>query len=276
MTATLPDYSVLMSVYHGDKAAWLAEALDSMLAQTCQPKEFILMEDGPLPMEIERTLYAYEKKMGETLRRVPLPENVGLGAALNRGVLECRCEYIARMDSDDIAAPTRCEKILRGMMANPQLSLLGCGVDEFVGSKEKIVAHVRLPHTPEEAKRFAKTRIPIRHSSVMFKKTDVIRAGNYSSLRRAQDYDLIVRMLMMDFQISNIPDVLLYMRVDDDFYKRRGGLEQAKALAAQRRRFYNYGFYRLGEYWLYASINIFVCTLPNGLRKWIYKNILRK
>ena len=105
-------YSVLMSVYAKEKPANLRQSLSSMLTQTVAPQELVLVCDGPLGDALDAVVAdACAAKPG-VMRVVRLSENGGLGNALRVGLAECRCEIVARMDSDDISVPERCSKQL--------------------------------------------------------------------------------------------------------------------------------------------------------------------
>lgn len=276
MINTHPLYSVLMPVYKKDNVNWIKEAVDSMLYQSVTPSEFIIIQDGPVPKEIESLINNYINMYPNLFKLLVNDKNLGLGESLRKGVLACTYEYIARMDADDISNTFRCEKILEYMVQNPELSLVGSDCIEFIDKINNIQGYVRLPNTPEAVNKFAKQRVPIRHPSIIFKKSDVLKVGNYKPILRSQEYDLVVRMIMDGMKIANIPEILFYIRVGEDFYSRRGGLDKALLLAKQRRDFYKYGFYKFYEYIFYASINIGVCLMPNYLRAFIYKTFLRK
>ena len=96
-------YSVLMSLYKKEKPEYLRTALDSMINQTVKPDEIILVEDGPLTDE----LYHVLKEYGEHLTRVANEKNMGLGLSLAKGLVLCRNELVARMDTDDISISNR-------------------------------------------------------------------------------------------------------------------------------------------------------------------------
>ncbi|MBQ3920927.1 MAG: glycosyltransferase, partial [Firmicutes bacterium] len=114
-------YSVLMSLYRKEDPAYLREALDSMLSQTAPPDEIVLVEDGPLTEELYAVVSAYSDKAPGLFTIIVNEENMGLGASLNRGLTACRNELIARMDTDDISKPSRCEKQLRRFEEEPGL-----------------------------------------------------------------------------------------------------------------------------------------------------------
>lgn len=275
-SVNLPKYSVLMTVYKNDTPEWLKIAIESMLNQSEAPSEFLIVQDGPVPTKLINVINEYTENNKDLFVLLINEKNEGLGAALNRGVRHCKYEYIARMDSDDISDVKRCEKILHYMSEHQELSLVGCDCVEFLNTTDNIKGYVRLPQDPDKVKAFAKKRVPIRHPSIIFKKKDVLKVGNYYAIRRSQEYDLVVRMLMAGLKISNVQEVLFYIRVNENFYSRRGGWDKAKLLANQRKEFYRYGFYTFPEFCLYAGINIGMCMMPNRVRVFLYRKFLRK
>ena len=105
-------YSVLMSVYSREKPQYLRQAIDSMFSQTVCTDDFVLVCDGPLNHGLEEAVYHMQEQYGDVFHVVRLEENRGLGNALNIGMEFCKYEIIARMDSDDISCPDRCERQL--------------------------------------------------------------------------------------------------------------------------------------------------------------------
>ena len=102
-------YSVLMSVYHKENAEYLRTAMDSIWNQTIPTDDLILVCDGPLNDELDAVIEAMRAAHPDTLHVVRLEKNGGLGNALNMGIRHCKHELVARMDSDDISRPDRCE-----------------------------------------------------------------------------------------------------------------------------------------------------------------------
>ncbi|MBQ3215315.1 MAG: glycosyltransferase [Oscillospiraceae bacterium] len=269
-------YSVLMSLYIKDNPEQFIDSLESMLAQTVLADEIVIVCDGVLTERLDEILDDYTRRYPALFRIKRREVNLGLGRTLAEGVELCRNELIARMDADDYCVPERCEKQLKLLAARPEIDVVGSNVEEFIDSVDNVVAHVVLPETPEEAEKFAKRRCPVRHPALMYRKSSVLKAGNYRDYRRAQDYNLMVHMLLSGAKIYNIQEKLVYMRVSADFYKRRGGWNYAKTSLKLKKEFYDCGFYSKKDFLISGVGNAIVCLLPNGLRKLFYKKFLRK
>ena len=138
-------YSVLMSLYVKEKPEYLRLAIDSMPNQTVTPDEIVIVEDGPLNDSLYSVLDEYEGKV----TRVRSEKNIGLGLALNVGLKACRNELVARMDTDDISKPDRCEKQLKRFEEKPELAIVGAWVDEFTVSPDKVVSTRAVPTDSE-------------------------------------------------------------------------------------------------------------------------------
>ena len=166
----LPTFSVLMSVYKKEKSEFLDESLKSIESQTIMPNQIVLVEDGPLTLELYKVIERHKRKYDGLYDIVRGKQNQGLGSALRLGTSNAKGEWIARMDSDDIAVPNRFELQLREIIANPNLSLLGGQVDEFEASIENVVGHRDVPLYEKQIRQFLKWRNPFNHPTVMIKK----------------------------------------------------------------------------------------------------------
>ena len=165
------EYSVLMPLYKNDNPEWLKLAVDSMLGQTIPPDEFVIVVDGSLPDVLRNIVAGYEEENKGLFNVHYFEQNRGLGVTLADGVKLCRNELIARMDADDYSVPERCEKQLKVFDICPDCDVIGSNVDEFIGDISNVVARVRLPQTNNEMKDFAKRRCPVRHPTLMYKKS---------------------------------------------------------------------------------------------------------
>lgn len=267
-------YSVLMSIYYKEKPDYLRQSIISMLEQSVVPDEIIMIKDGPLTDELESVLDEFADV--EILRLIPLEKNVGLGKALNIGLNECSNELIARMDTDDISKKDRCEKQLEAFRKNKSLSLLSSTVAEFDEDISTINNIKALPSSHEEIVKYSKKRNPFNHPVVMYRKQAVQAVGGYKHFHLFEDYYLWARMILNGAICENIDEPLLYMRANEDMFKRRGGFSYFKAVVKFKWRMFRIGFLSLGELISSVLVRGVVSLIPNKARIMIYKKFLRE
>ena len=268
-------FSVLMSVYRKENPEFLRQALDSVFDQTAVPAEVVLVEDGPLTDELHALLDDYGNSHPE-LKRVPLPENRGLGLALQEGMLHCSNELVARMDTDDISVATRFERQLAEFEKNPDIDICGSHIKEFEGTPDHIVAERRVPLTHDDCKRYQRRRDAFNHVSVMFRKTAVLKAGNYQHCPLMEDTLLWANMFKTGATAMNIDDYLVLVRIGKDMYERRGGMAYFKKYRKARRVIYQTGFISWWDYTYTIVIQFVVAIMPNSLRGFVFKKLLHK
>lgn len=264
-----------MSLYKKEKPEYLRLALDSMLNQTVAPDEITIVKDGLLTPELDTVLDEYSKK-SNVFNIVGYEKNRGLGLALNYGLEHCRNELVARMDTDDIAKPDRCEKQLKEFEKNSELSLLGSSVDEFYKDPEHVISKRVVPTRHKEIYEFAKRRSAFNHPTVMYKRSKVLELGGYGDLRRNQDVDLFGRMLYSGLIAGNIEESLLYFRSDDELAKRRKSWENTKSYIDVIKKFWKMGYSSLNDYMMIAVAQTGMFLMPVKLQHWVYKKFLRK
>lgn len=269
-------YSVLMSLYIKEKPEYLKSAIESILHQTLPPDEIVIVKDGPLTKDLDNMVLEYEKAYPELFHIVASETNLGLGKALNLGLEKCRNELVARMDTDDIAKPERCEKQVQSFMENAELDLLGSSVDEFYSTPNEIVSRRVVPTTHKDIYEFAKRRSAFNHPTVMYKKSKVLSVGGYSDLRRNQDVDLFGRMLFSGCIAENIEESLLYFRSNDALAKRRRSWENTKSYIQTIKKFWKMGYASFFDYAMVAIAQTGMFLMPVKLQHWVYKKFLRK
>lgn len=236
----------------------------------------MLICDGPLVTELDAVIAAKQREMGAALKVVRLAKNGGLGSALNEGIMHCRNELIARMDSDDVAYPTRCEKQIAVFNAHPEVSICSGIVEEFATDPNTVDTRRVPPETNAEIVEFAKTRNPFNHPCVMYKKSAVEAVGSYQEFYLLEDYYLWLRMLMAGYQGYNIQEPLLHMRAGIGMYLRRAGWKYAKAQVKLFRFMRRQGFIGIGQYIKSCVIRSASSLAPNWLRKLMFERVLRK
>ena len=269
-------YSVLMSVYKKDEPSFLTTAIESMLNQSVPCEQFILIEDGPLPENLEKVIDEYAAKSPELFSVVKLSENMGLGKALDKGLEVCRNELVARMDADDISLPSRCEKLLELFEKNPKLGLAGTNIDEFYDDPQNIVSSRKVPCDYESIRKFMRRRSPFNHPSVMFRKSEVLRCGGYGKMKRKQDFDLFARMLNMDCYALNIDKSLLLFRSNRDNYKRRRSWEYCKSYIDVALVNYKRGYCSIVDLAYIVVGQLTLHFAPMSVMKFLSDKLLRK
>lgn len=264
-------YSVLMSLYKKEKPEYLRIALDSMLKQTIEPDEIVLVEDGPLTDELYEVLSDYPM-----LHRIRNEKNLGLGLALNVGLKQCRNELVARMDTDDCSKPNRCEKQLARFLEKPYLAIVGSHIDEFSGEVSNVISQRIVPTTSEDIYKFSKKRSAFNHPAVMYSKTAVLENNGYSDLKRNQDVDLFGRMQFEGYKAENIDEALLLFRSSDELAKRRKSWQNTWSYIATIRKFWKMGYSSFSDYAIVAIAQTGMYLMPVKMQNYIYKKFLRK
>lgn len=259
--------SALGAVYAGDNAIWLEEALLSLLNQTRCPDEIVLVIDGVIGRDIEGVIQFFSRE----LTVVRLGDNRGLANALNCGIQASKGDVLVRYDSDDINDPLRIEKLLNTYVQLGPNYIIGSWVQEFgVSEKLRIV--------PQNSSTIIKKlgyRCVLNHPSVLYSKSLVSKLGGYQIGIFPEDYMLWLKARQQGFMFHNIPEVLVKMRTNEDFYYRRSGIKYAMK---------EYKFYSTARKHKLLSFTEFSCSLPfrflfrilpSSLLKFFYINLLR-
>lgn len=269
-------FSVLISTYIKEKPEYLDKALESILdKQILKPNEVVLIKDGKLTEKLDEVIDKYKNKYGEMFKIIPLEKNCGLGEALRIGIENCSFEYIARMDSDDISKPERFKEQIEFIKNNPEYDVVGTLIEEFENELE--IKRIRkVPENSLEIKKRLKIISCINHPTVIFKKSSVLKAGNYSSkFHYLEDYYLWIRM-SNEAKFYNMQKSLLYFRVVEDTYKRRGGIKFFFEEIKFQKELLRIGFICKKEYLKNIMIRGIFRITPYNLRRYIQKNFLRK
>ena len=268
-------FSVLLSLYKKEHPSFLQQSLNSLFSQTLLPNEIILVKDGPLTAELDAIVSDYAARY-PILKVIPLPQNQGLGKALNEGLKHCSFDLVARMDTDDIAKPNRFEKQVKVLEEHPELDLVGAWIDEFEEDVNKVISTRKLPENYAEIAVYACSRNPVNHPVVMFRKSAVQAAGGYQHFPLFEDYYLWVRMLKNGARFYNIQESLLYFRISPDMFKRRGGWKYAMDELRFQGVMRKMGMIGWGRFLMNVAVRFPGRVIPNGLRGFLYKKLMRK
>jgi glycosyltransferase involved in cell wall biosynthesis len=184
----LPLVSVVMSVYNG--AAYLRQAVESILNQSYADFEFIIINDGSK----DDSLAIINSYRDPRIKLIDNGGNKGLIYSLNKGIEAANGKYIARMDADDISLPKRFEKQVAFLEADPSLGVCGCDYIEF---SEKGETHSPAFKTQDEILGWMLFNASVAHPSLMLR-TSVLKKQQpvfNAEYKHAEDYDLWSRLL---------------------------------------------------------------------------------
>lgn len=270
-------FTVLVPVYAKEKAENFKLALDSILNQTLLPNEILIIEDGVLGKDLELIVEKVEKQYSDIVRVIRLERNIGIGKVRALGVEECKYEWLAFMDSDDISLPDRFEKQITYIKQHPDIDMLGGQVTEFDTTPDNIISKRIMPLEHNEIYEFAKFRNPMNNVSIMFKKSLALKIGNYKIDYGFEDYEFIVRYLFNGYKVENIPDILVNVRSGQWMMNRRQGLEYFfKYEYVCMKAFWDMGFINYWEFLRNVLLKFPLRVMPNWMRNLIYKKVLRE
>lgn len=267
--------SVLMSTYTKEKPEYLQRALQSIWDdQIRKPDQIVLVEDGKLTNNLYAIVDKWKIKLGSILTIVAYDKNQGLASALNRGILACNGDLIARMDSDDISLPARFKLQEKYMASNIDIDISGGAILEF--NDEGTLSNKR--YYSSDSKYIYHNIYkgsPVAHPTVIFRKTFFDDGFRYSSkFYVCEDITLWFDALKAGKKIGNIPNIILKFRRNDATLKRRGRKKAWAEFLA-----YCYGIRLLyGSYSVkcfYPAIRMLFRLMPTWIVKPIYNSKIR-
>lgn len=204
--------SVIMSTYN-EKLEYVEKAINSMLNQTWDALEIVIVIDNPENTELIGLIEKYEKNNSNIIV-IHNERNIGLPSSLNKALEYVNGQYIARMDADDISFPERIEKQIAFLKSN-ELDMVACkkiDIDEndnIIRKNGKVVRNKRINKVLPYANF-------IVHPSVLMKTSMIKTLSGYRDFKASQDYDLWLRMITHGYAIGIIEEELIYYRIRQD------------------------------------------------------------
>jgi glycosyltransferase involved in cell wall biosynthesis len=221
-----PLVSVVMSVYNGQE--YLADAIESILGQSYNDFEFIIIDDGSSDKSgsILKT-YAGKDKRIKLLSQA----NKGLVASLNRGMKTARGKYVARQDADDKSEPMRLEKQIKFLEDHQHIVIVGSSIHVMDEGGHIMHQHAVLLNDPELRQELL-IRSPFAHGSVVFRRDEAVKAGLYDAESwPAEDYDLWLR-LSRHGQLASLDSYLYIYREHGEGISAQNQKEQQSRVQA--------------------------------------------
>lgn len=258
--------SVLMSV-HKEKNVSLEKAIESILGQSYEHLELIVVDDG-MTNDNKELIKRYESD--GRLKILINKNNLGLTKSLNKAASIATGKYIVRLDSDDWSDKNRLEKQLEFLESNPEFVVCGTGHVEFDPEGRSVPGTREVVTKDEELKSLLPIYNPFTHSSLMIRKKLFDEIGGYDeSFYCAQDYDLIFRISKLG-KLANIPQKLVGRTIGPDNISQK--LNKLQVSNGLKVRFAAAKFYGFSIPFFWGALkSIIVILLPqsltNGLRK---------
>src|SRR3954454_13069366 len=196
-----------MSVYNA--GGFLRDAVESVLGQTFNDFEFIIIDDGSTDGSPDQ-LRAYASR--DPRIRLTVRENKGLTLTLNEALSQARGEFVGRMDCDDVALPNRFAAQVAYFRSDPSIVCAG-GHFELIDEKGRLLTRLRPPSDDESIQKLLLAgHTAICHPAAMMRRDAVTRVGGYDPyFRTTQDLDLWLRLGEVG-RLGNVPEVVLKFR----------------------------------------------------------------
>ena len=215
-----PQVSIVLPVRDGGH--WLQYAVDSILTQTLDRLELLVVDDHSADGAVARL------PRGDARLRVLASAGRGVSQAFNTGLAAARAPYIARMDADDIALPQRLERQVAWLVARPDLAICGACVEIFRedgvpldGGNRRYQAWLNARREPADIRRALFVESPVPNPTALFRREALRQLGGYADPPWPEDYDLFLRADARGLLMGKPEEVLLRWRVHDSSLTRR-------------------------------------------------------
>ena len=242
MTVIPSPISVVVSIYN-EPIEWLAESVNSILAQTFTDFEFVIINDNP--NREENKLFLSElQKADQRVVVIENETNIGLTKSLNKGLRAAKGKYIARMDADDIADPERFSKQYQFMEENPDYIVVGSNM--YTYSDGQIIKEIIYPADDAHIKIGFLLKDPVAHPA-SFIRAKALKENNVwynENMRYAQDLALWCDLTPYG-KFHNVQEFLLKYRVSSSQISTSKFGEQAHLKYGIRRKYYDEVFPKL-------------------------------
>jgi hypothetical protein len=197
-----------MPVYNAE--SYVAEAIESVLAQTFRDFEFLIFDDG----STDRSLSIINNYAGQDGRvKVFAKPHYGYVPLLNEGARMARGHFIARMDADDISLPERFDRQVQFLLREPECVALGCDFLMIDPDGEPICrVECSASHEAIETDLLQGGLNVICHPASLIRKSVLLAIGGYSeNYETIEDFDLWLRLAERG-RLANLPELLFYYR----------------------------------------------------------------
>ena len=267
--------SIIMGIYNCEKT--LDEAIESIIMQTYPNWHFIICDDGSSDRSYEIAA-KYQAKDPNRFLIIRNDRNLGLNATLNKCLALADGDYVARMDGDDLCAPTRFEKEVAILNSHPEFALVSCHMTTFDEAGDwGCIKTLECPQVRD----FPTTVPMFCHAPCMIRRDAFLDVEGYTEdkrLLRVEDYHLWYKFYAKGYRGYNIQEALYSMRDDRNALHRRTASARLNGIYAT---FIGYKMVNL-PWWMYiyaiknAIKEVIKLIIPDWLYDWLHKRRLSK
>lgn len=264
---TSPRVAVLTPIRDFDPL-FLRQAAESILGQTHEDFEWILVEDGRTAAITDVLAEFADPRIRPIATGSETRTTVS--ERLNRGMSETDADWIARFDADDVAEPDRLEKQLRWLSEHPSVDVLGSRI-RVIDRYGQTLGFRSYPLEHEAIVAALRRYNPIAHPAVIYRRATVLGLGGYRWPGPAQDYELWRRLAQADARFANHPEPLLRYRVHEESVKLRQLRETLRQTLAIKRMYHGCDA-NLGDRLRMAGERALVWA-PERVVWWLFRSI---
>ena len=255
----MPKISVIMSVYNADNYDILISSVQSILNQDFKDFEFIICNDGSSNNKTNEYLKMI-KELDPRIKIIGYKKNMGLAYSRNQCIKICNGKYIAFQDDDDKSEKNRLRIEYDFLEKNQNYSFVGTTANVF--EKDKIWGKFDLPEKP--VRKDFLWNSPFLNPSMMFRKSVLQEIGGFrvsKETKRAEDYDLFMRLYSKGYKGYNIQQRLFNYRINIDNEKKKKYRPMKDRISEAKVRYRGFKLLHLG----YKSIPYVIKPIIVGL-----------
>lgn len=266
--------SVVMPAYNAEK--YIAQAIESILAQTYQNFEFVIVDDASTD-KTWNILKKYAKK-DKRIKIFQNPFTMKAAMTVDRAIFLTQNPFIARMDADDIAAPDRLEKQLTFLLSHKDVVCVG-GQCILINENNDIIGEKTFPTNHSDIYSYIFRFIPIQQPAMMIAKERLPKDFDYykHGMSPVEDVEFIFKLFKYG-KVENLPDYLLYYRIHTKNSSRQNVRKSFYLTAISRFRSIVLHKYRPTPFGVFITLlqTVAVLLLPEKTSIQLYNMIKRK
>lgn len=217
---------------YNDKFEFLKACINSILSQTFQDFEFIIVIE---PGEKNKDFLENVASMDNRVKVLENETRLGVSGSRNRAITESNGEYIAFIDGDDHCDIRRFEKQVTFLDNNPEVNVAGSNmylIDEY----NNIIGERKYPELHEDIKRGFLLTMSVANPTVMLRRKDLDEVGLFdSAFFKAEDFELWLGFLANDKKMHNLQENLVYYRIPTKHSEKRGNIHWKNNYIARKR-----------------------------------------